>query len=79
MTIIKAVQKAAKPVSVLESLERQGVRIESQCRSGFCGACATRLLKGQVKYINEPLAFVRQGYVLPCACMQVSEELELDI
>nr|WP_272896746.1 class I ribonucleotide reductase maintenance protein YfaE [Aeromonas cavernicola] len=64
--------------SVLETLERHGHCVEFQCRSGYCGACRTPLLSGQVHYPHVPLAFVSQGECLPCCCHPVGT-IRLDI
>lgn len=59
-------------------LEAHQVPVEFQCRSGYCGACRLRLLAGEVKYHQEPLAFVGRGEILPCCCLPVDDiELEL--
>ena len=42
--------------SILETVEHNGIEIHSQCRDGFCGACRTRLLEGEVEYTSDPLA-----------------------
>ncbi|WP_445767783.1 class I ribonucleotide reductase maintenance protein YfaE [Rheinheimera sp.] len=54
--------------TLLESLEKAGVPIESQCRKGYCGACRATLTKGEVEYVTEPLGFTRKGEVLACCC-----------
>lgn len=64
--------------SVLETLERHGHRVEFQCRSGYCGACRTPLLAGQVYYPHVPLAFVSRGECLPCCCKPLGT-IKLDI
>ncbi|MEC5318064.1 class I ribonucleotide reductase maintenance protein YfaE [Brenneria populi subsp. brevivirga] len=64
--------------SLLDALESQRMRVEYQCRSGYCGSCRIRLLKGKVAYRQTPLACVRQGEILPCCCMPV-DDIELDI
>lgn len=55
--------------SLLESLEAQGVDIHYQCREGYCGSCRTTLLKGQVHYTQEPMAWVNEDEILPCCCI----------
>lgn len=63
--------------NLLEVLEYHHVSIEYQCRKGYCGSCRVRLLKGDVTYSEQPLAFVQQGDILPCCCMPVNDiELE---
>lgn len=69
---------AAPGESVLETLERHGHRLEFQCRSGYCGACRTLLIKGKVHYPHLPLAFVAKGECLPCCCQPVGS-IRLDI
>ncbi|MFR9718205.1 class I ribonucleotide reductase maintenance protein YfaE [Aeromonas diversa] len=54
--------------TLLDTLERHGVEVEYQCRSGYCGACRTPLLAGTVRYLHPPLAFVAPGECLPCCC-----------
>lgn len=67
--------QGGKPL--LESMENAGVETHYHCRNGFCGACRTRLVAGQVNYTTEPLAYVRQGDILPCVCIAVTD-LELE-
>jgi ferredoxin len=55
--------------NVLSCLEKKGVEMHSHCRSGFCGTCRAVLLRGQVKYpAGPPLAYLREGEILPCCC-----------
>ncbi|WNC69998.1 class I ribonucleotide reductase maintenance protein YfaE [Thalassotalea nanhaiensis] len=56
--------------TTLEFLESNNIDIHFHCRDGFCGACRVTLEQGEIEYINgEPLAFVRDGEVLPCCCI----------
>ncbi|BDA60719.1 ferredoxin [Shewanella xiamenensis] len=64
--------------SLLQALEAKKVRIFSECRSGFCGACKTKVLSGRVSYLTEPLADLNADECLPCCCIP-SEDLELDL
>lgn len=56
--------------SLLEIAEAAGVAIASSCKSGTCGTCKHRLLKGEVTYEGEPDALTdeekQEGYVLTC-------------
>lgn len=63
---------------LLEILEFHDVAVEYQCRSGYCGACRLKLLKGKVAYRQPPLAFVNEGEILPCCCMPLID-IELEI
>lgn len=64
--------------SLLQALEAKKVTIFSECRSGFCGACKTRIISGSVSYLTEPLAELNADECLPCCCIP-SEDLELDL
>ncbi|WP_373915245.1 class I ribonucleotide reductase maintenance protein YfaE [uncultured Thalassolituus sp.] len=58
--------------TLLESLESQDIHIEYQCREGYCGSCRTRLLEGEVHYIEEPMAWIDDDEILPCCCIPKS-------
>lgn len=63
--------------NILESLENAGLTPHFHCRDGFCGVCRCKLVSGDVKYNNEPLAFIRQGEILTCASQPITDvELE---
>ncbi|MFY0641681.1 MAG: 2Fe-2S ferredoxin-like protein [Bermanella sp.] len=65
----------AKPLAfhfasnLLESLEAQGIQLPYQCREGYCGGCRTDLLEGEVAYLQEPMAWINEGEILPCCCV----------
>ena len=64
--------------TLLEALEAKQQPVNYQCREGYCGACRCKLLAGSVSYINEPLAFVRKGEILPCCSVPLTDiEIEL--
>lgn len=68
----------ADSCNLLETLERHQVQIEYQCRSGYCGSCRLRLLKGEVCYSQQPLAFIQPNEILPCCCQPLGDiEIEL--
>ncbi|WP_374211885.1 class I ribonucleotide reductase maintenance protein YfaE [Alteromonas gilva] len=64
--------------SLLESLEKSSVPVESHCRSGFCGACRVKVKKGSVEYFDTPLGFCDDDEVLPCVC-KPSNKLEIEV
>ncbi|WP_018690879.1 class I ribonucleotide reductase maintenance protein YfaE [Algicola sagamiensis] len=64
--------------NLLTALEHHGLHVQYHCREGFCGACRCKLISGEVTYINEPLAFVREGEVLVC-CSLPQTDIELEI
>ena len=45
--------------SLLEALESKKVKVFSECRNGFCGACKTTVISGEVK----------SDECLPCCCV----------
>ena len=55
--------------TLLEALEQKKVKIFSECRSGFCGQCKTKVISGQVTYLKEPLVELEADECLPCCCM----------
>ncbi|WP_107314273.1 pyridoxamine 5'-phosphate oxidase family protein [Burkholderia metallica] len=52
--------------TLLEFAEGQRVAVPSECRSGACGTCATRVLSGAVDYDPAPDAPVAPGCALLC-------------
>lgn len=55
-----------KDASLLDFAERNGIEVESGCRSGSCGSCETRLLEGAVQYATPPDHDVAAGHCLLC-------------
>ena len=64
--------------SLLAALEAHNICVEYQCREGYCGSCRTRLIKGEVSYVGQPLAFIQQGEILPCCCT-ANGDIEIDL
>lgn len=64
--------------SLLQALETKKIKLFSECRNGFCGACKTRIISGKVRYLSEPLAKLNQDECLPCCCVP-TEDLNLDL
>ncbi len=60
--------------SILDLAEQSGVNIQSGCRAGNCGTCQTRLVSGQVCYINDAAhAECEPGHVLTCVARPTSD------
>lgn len=55
--------------TLLELAEDAGLSPVYGCRSGSCGSCATRLLEGEVRYVQEPSFPVAEGEVLTCCAI----------
>lgn len=64
--------------TILETLERSNVKVESQCRSGYCGACKVKLKKGSVGYTTQPIGFIKENEVLTC-CAIPQSDVEIEI
>lgn len=65
-------------LTLLESIEVQEIPVQFHCREGFCGACRTKLIKGEVEYPNFPLAYIDDDEILPCCCYPLTDlEIEL--
>ncbi len=58
--------------SLLEFAERNGIPVESGCRSGSCGSCETKLVSGEVRYSHPPDFEVSPGTCLLCVAKPVS-------
>lgn len=54
--------------TLLESLESAKINVQYHCREGYCGACRTKLIEGEIEYTTAPLAFVDDDEILPCCC-----------
>ena len=61
---------------LLNSLERNGLAVDSLCRSGECGVCRIRLLQGEV-FMPETASLRKTdavfGYIHTCAAYPVSD------
>jgi hypothetical protein len=55
--------------SLLDLAEANGVAAESNCRSGVCGACSTRVLSGEVTYPVPCEAEIQPGHALICSAI----------
>ena len=62
--------------SLLENLEAQALEVEFHCRDGHCGACKCRLINGEVEYKSQPMAYLREGEILPCSCIS-KEDIQI--
>lgn len=63
---------SGQDASLLDFAERNGVAVESGCRSGNCGSCETRLVSGKVHYTAAPDHDIAQGHCLLCVGTPIS-------
>lgn len=54
--------------NLLDALIDNNYEIDYQCRGGYCGACRTTLVSGEVDYDEHPLAHLAHDEILPCCC-----------
>ena len=62
--------------TLLENLEAQVLKAEFHCRDGHCSVCKCRLISGKVEYKNQPMAYLREGEILPC-CSTSKEDIQI--
>lgn len=62
-----------KSQPLLNSLEEHDIRVEYQCRSGYCGACRVTLIEGRVEYNETPLAFLKENEIVTCCCKAITD------
>ena len=68
--------------TLMRAIEQAGIRVTTDCRSGQCGWCHSRLIKGDV-YIPEGhdgrrLADKKFGWIHPCATYPLSD-IEMEV
>lgn len=64
--------------TLLTLAEAVGVPIPSSCRSGICGTCRTKIIKGEVRHLRPPQeGKIGEGFCLPCMAVPKSD-IELD-
>lgn len=71
-------EHTASDGTLLDSLQNNKTEVLYHCKEGFCGACRCKLKSGTVRYINEPLAFVRKGEMLTC-CSKPETDIEIEL
>jgi ferredoxin len=59
--------------TLLDSALSHGVKPRYGCRSGVCGTCACKLLRGNVTYIQTPAAPPPKGTILICSACPDSD------
>lgn len=65
--------------TLLELAEAASIDAPSSCRTGRCGTCSTRLMKGRVTYADAPDFIVEPGHALICRAEPADAHLTLDL
>ena len=73
--VVQSDFQAADKSCLLDYLESRKIAVHYHCRDGYCGACRTVLIDGEVSYPKEPLAFIRRGEILACCCIPKTDLL----
>ena len=55
--------------NLLEFAEAQDLMPDCSCRAGTCETCKTKILQGQVTYLDEPMELPEEGYALICCAI----------
>src|ERR1700712_64441 len=74
----KTAQWSPEDGSLLDFAEANGVAVASNCRSGVCGTCSTRLLSGEVTYPVPCEGEVEPGHALICSAIPARTGQEED-
>jgi ferredoxin-NADP reductase/predicted pyridoxine 5'-phosphate oxidase superfamily flavin-nucleotide-binding protein len=65
----KTAQWSADDGSLLDFAEANGVAVPSNCRSGVCGTCSTRVVSGEVAYPVPCEGDIEPGHALICSAI----------
>jgi ferredoxin len=65
----KTGQWSAEDGTLLDFAEANGVAVPSNCRSGVCGTCSTRVVSGEVAYPVPCEGEIEPGHALICSAI----------
>ncbi|CAL4319721.1 Uncharacterized ferredoxin-like protein YfaE [Buchnera aphidicola (Periphyllus testudinaceus)] len=58
---------------LLTTLLKKNIKIDYQCKEGYCGTCRIILLKGKILYFKKnTLASLQKNEILSCCCSVIS-------
>jgi ferredoxin len=58
---------------LLDFIHAKGIDVDCMCLAGECGACKTRVIAGEVTYLQEPKIKPGKGYCLLCITVPKSD------
>lgn len=67
--------------TIIEGATAAGIELPSQCRAGICGTCRGRLVRGEVRMLDNMAlddAELAAGFVLACQSLPLTEEIALE-
>lgn len=83
LTLAKSQQLIAvsETESILDAVENAGITAAFDCRTGICGACAVKVVEGEVEHRDSVLsdADKAEGFMCICVSRAKSDTLVLDI
>lgn len=65
--------------TILEKAEQSGIYPPNSCRSGICLTCMTKILAGEVEYLEPPTGTPDPGSVLICISKPKTAEITLEM
>lgn len=65
----KTIGFAETDTCLLDTAERAGISMASDCRAGSCGECQTAIVDGKVVYPRKTSFRCPPGYCLTCSCL----------
>ena len=77
-----ATWKSSEFIPLLKLAENAGLKPDYGCRSGACGTCETKLLKGSCAFLGDRSESAPEGDyggILICSSVPASKEIELDL
>ena len=81
-TLVKSKSMVTEEIHLNAAMEQNGIAASTNCRSGVCGWCHSRLVSGNVYVPKEVdgrrMADLQYGYVHPCSTFPLSD-IEIDV
>ncbi len=65
--------------TLLDQLEEVSAKTMSECRDGYCGSCAVKILSGEIEYHKVIISPVGQDIILPCSCRPKSSIVVVEL
>ncbi|MCW5197743.1 class I ribonucleotide reductase maintenance protein YfaE [Buchnera aphidicola] len=77
--VIKIYKKKIKIISkrnqspLLQILIENNIKIDYQCKDGYCGTCKVILITGKICYLKKnPIAMLQKNEIVTCCCIVLS-------
>lgn len=73
---MSAIEVELKPkgcTPIFDLLEEKGYSLFYECKSGYCGNCKVKLIKGDIKYFIPIVAVATEEDILTCCSYPTSD------